>query len=171
MGGASGTGSPETRWRCRLAPHQHILPRGARRVVEWLQIDFLCKYYFQSDVFFGNEHRPSVYVRAVQSGQVGAGWTAQQRAPGVSPPSPGVRRTFHHPGNVRVLEVKIYYFFLTYGKKSRMGECVCLVTRLNRRGTSCRACGPGGLPGHRIKLWRSSPSGQSMKRLAHHAFR
>ena len=46
-------------------------------------------------------------------GQVGAGrsahivftrwWT--------SLPSPGVRRTFHHPGNVRVLEVKIYYFF------------------------------------------------------------
>ena len=33
----------------------------------------------------------------VQSGQVGAGRTAQQRAPGISPPSPGVRRTFHHP--------------------------------------------------------------------------
>ena len=48
----------------------------------------------------------------VQSGQVGAGRTAQQRAPGISPPSPGVRRTFHHPGNVRVLEVKIYYFFI-----------------------------------------------------------
>ena len=47
----------------------------------------------------------------VQSGQVGAGWSAQQRAPGISLPSPGVRRTFHHPGNVRVLEVKIYYFF------------------------------------------------------------
>jgi len=31
--------------------------------------------------------------------------------PGISLPSPGVRRTFHHPGNVRVLEVKIYYFF------------------------------------------------------------
>ena len=33
----------------------------------------------------------------VQSGQVGAGRTAQERgAPGTSLPSPGVRRTFHH---------------------------------------------------------------------------
>ena len=41
----------------------------------------------------------------------GAGWTAQAFLfPGTSLPSPGVRRTFHHPGNVRVLEVKIYYF-------------------------------------------------------------
>ena len=42
----------------------------------------------------------SPFVRAchpVQSGQVGAGWSAQQRAPGISLPSPGVRRTFHHP--------------------------------------------------------------------------
>ena len=47
----------------------------------------------------------------VQSGQVGAGRTAPRASlyPGISPPSPGVRRTFHHPGNVRVLEVKIYY--------------------------------------------------------------
>ena len=33
----------------------------------------------------------------VQSGQVGAGWTAQRLYPGISLPSPGVRRTFHHP--------------------------------------------------------------------------
>ena len=33
----------------------------------------------------------------VQSGQVGAGWSAQRRCTGISLPSPGVRRTFHHP--------------------------------------------------------------------------
>ena len=33
----------------------------------------------------------------VQSGQVGAGWSAQSLYPGISLPSPGVRRTFHHP--------------------------------------------------------------------------
>ena len=37
---------------------------------------------------------------------------------GTSLPSPGVRRTFHHPGNVRVLEVKIYYFFYSSWKLS-----------------------------------------------------
>ena len=47
----------------------------------------------------------------VQSGQVGTGWSAQRLYPGISLPSPGVRRTFHHPGNVRVLEVNIYYFY------------------------------------------------------------
>ena len=61
--------------------------------------------------------RVSPFVGArnpVQSGQVGAGWSAQARCPGISLPSPGVRRTFHHPAPwepVRVLEVKIYYFF------------------------------------------------------------
>ena len=45
-------------------------------------------------------HYVSPFVGArypVQSGQVGAGRSAQSLYPGISPPSPGVRRTFHHP--------------------------------------------------------------------------
>ena len=78
----------------------------------------------------------------VQSGQVGAGRSAQRLYPGISPPSPGVRRTFHHPGNVRVLEVKIDYFF-TSPRPSIDGRSVVSQRETERRNATQLVDRPG----------------------------
>ena len=78
----------------------------------------------------------------VQSGQVGAGWTAQRLYPGISLPSPGVRRTFHHPGNVRVLEVNIYYFLPVLGNLAGLSVSA---SELSPSGRLTQAPGGGAL--------------------------
>ena len=55
--------------------------------------------------------RLSGHAILCSQGKWGRGGQPSTLFPGTSLPSPGVRRTFHNPGNVRVLEVKIFYFF------------------------------------------------------------
>ena len=95
--------------------------------------------------------RLSGHAILCSQGKWGRGGVPRPLFPGTSLPSPGVRRTFHHPGNVRVLEVKIYYFFSCLNKLGQHRE-----RRVSQREPmlSKRTAMRGGEAGEQVRLRR-----------------